>query len=123
MFYGATAEIFRLAENQRKRMTPSERKLWDYLKIKSNTGYKFRRQHPISHFVVDFYCHPLQLVIEVDGGIHSREDIVEKDANREEELKSFGLQIMRFRNEEVDLFFEDVMQSIAERIEGIRRGV
>jgi very-short-patch-repair endonuclease len=93
-------------------MTPSEKILWESLKGKSLGGHKFRRQHPVDKFIVDFYCHELKLVIELDGGIHDTLDQMEYDSGRTYELEEFGLKILRFKNELVlnDLSF--VIQEI-----------
>jgi very-short-patch-repair endonuclease len=101
MHYGADAFSFRNAERLRNRMTEAEITLWNELKNNRFMGLKFRRQHPIDRFVVDFYCHKHQLVIEVDGGIHLSKEVKENDINRELELKNRGLNIVRFTNEEV----------------------
>ena len=64
-------------------------------------GYKFRRQHPVREFIVDFFCAEKELVIEIDGKIHQLPDVSEKDENRTAELESLGLTVIRFTNEEV----------------------
>jgi cyclase len=64
--------------------------LWNYLKT-NEWKLKFRRQHPLSLYVVDFYCHSLKLAIEVDGSIHDHEEVKRNDAEREKNLKSLGL--------------------------------
>ena len=94
-------------------MTPAEKKLWDYLKGKSLSGFKFRRQHPIKKFIVDFYCHELKLVIELDGSIHDQPDQAEHDLGRKFELEEFGLKVIRFRNEEVFDLTEEVLDRIS----------
>jgi very-short-patch-repair endonuclease len=101
MHYGADAFSFRNAERLRNRMTEAEIALWDELKSNKFLGLKFRRQHPINRFVVDFYCHKHFLVIELDGGIHLSKEVKENDSNRELELKNMGLNIVRFTNEEI----------------------
>ncbi|MDX5478449.1 MAG: endonuclease domain-containing protein [Cyclobacteriaceae bacterium] len=101
LFYGASPEIHRRAIELRKRMTPAEKVLWHFLKGKSVDGFKFRRQHPINKYIVDFYCHQIKLVIEVDGGIHDEIEQKEYDAGRTFALEEFGLKVIRFRNEEI----------------------
>lgn len=101
LFYGASPEIHRRARELRKQMTPAEKFLWAFLKGKSLGGYKFRRQHPIKSYIVDFYCHEIKLVIELDGSIHDHFDNPEYDLGRTFELEEFGLKVIRFRNEEV----------------------
>ncbi|TMI87892.1 MAG: DUF559 domain-containing protein [Bacteroidetes bacterium] len=100
MFYGASSFVFQRAEELRNRMTQSEEILWKFIHI-NEWKLKFRRQHPIANWVVDFYCHPIKLVIEVDGGIHETEDVKKNDEEREKYLKKLGLSVLRFNNEEV----------------------
>ena len=70
MFYGAKPVTFERANLLRKSMTPSEKKLWQFLKNKQLNRLRFRRQHPINIFIADFYCHSAKLVVELDGEIH-----------------------------------------------------
>ena len=99
--YGAKPEIFDRAQQLRKDMTEAEKKLWKRLRNRKFEGLKFRRQHPISRFIVDFYCHEKLLVLEVDGGIHEEAEVKERDEGREKELENFGLTVIRITNEEV----------------------
>jgi very-short-patch-repair endonuclease len=62
-------------------------------------GFKFRRQHAIGRFVVDFYCGEANLVIEVDGPVHRGQAVV--DAERQREIEARGLRVIRFHNDEV----------------------
>ncbi len=82
-------------------MTTAEKLLWEELRNRSLSRYKFRRQHPVREFIVDFYCHEKQLVIEVDGEIHQKADISERDINRTAELERMGIMVIRFSNDEV----------------------
>jgi len=100
MHYGATPKVFRNAARLRKNMTDPEKKLWEYLKTQP-LGYKFRRQHPISKYILDFYCHKLRLSIEVDGGYHLTKEQREIDNQRTEFLKSVGITEIRFTNQEI----------------------
>lgn len=102
MFYGAGAKIFEHAKALRKNMTPAETKLWEYLKGKKVKGLRFRPQHPIDGYIADFYCHPVKLVIEVDGGIHKSKDQKEYDLGGEADLRIHGIEILRFTNEEIE---------------------
>jgi acetylglutamate kinase len=111
MFYGAGPLIFKRAEDLRKNMTSAEKIIWQHIHI-NEWKLKFRRQHPISNFVVDFYCHPIKLVIEIDGDIHENEDEKKKDISREKTLISFGLKILRFNNEDVYKNSKDVLKKI-----------
>jgi len=110
--YGATPEIFDRAQQLRKEMTDAETKLWKKLRNHRFEGLKFRRQHPIGQFIADFYCHEKRLVVEVDGSIHNVLDVKERDDGREEELKNFGLTVVRFTNDEIELDIENVLKKL-----------
>jgi very-short-patch-repair endonuclease len=101
MFYGATATTIRAASILRRNMTLTEKILWKKLKNRNLFNSKFRRQHPISFFIVDFYCHEYKLVIEVDGMIHNNKESIEYDLGRTAELNKFGIKVIRFTNDEV----------------------
>lgn len=87
-----------LARKFRKEMTPEESILWRYLR-NSALGFKFRRQQVIDGFIVDFYCHALGLVIEVDGGIHQTQK--DYDLARDRIIQTRGLQVLRVSNEDI----------------------
>ena len=84
----------------RSQPTPAEHHLWQYLR-KNQLGVKFRRQHGIHHYIVDFYCPEHALAIEVDGEVHTSEYAREYDQERDNLLKSCGLQVLRFTNHQV----------------------
>ena len=107
MFYGADAMTLRAAGMLRRNMTKAELILWKKLKDKSIFKSKFRRQHPIDIFIVDFYCHEYKLVIEIDGEVHNNENI-EYDLGRTAELNKFGIKVLRFTNEEVIYNLDEV---------------
>ena len=99
------------AKEFRKNPTLAEKKLWqDYLKT-----FKFRvlRQRPIDRFIVDFYCAALKLVIEIDGDCHFTEDAQVYDWERTKILEGYGLQVVRFTNNQVMNNFEAVCEQIA----------
>ena len=104
MFNEAHPLVFANAKALRKNMTEAEKVLWGYLKSGVN-GLKIRRQHAIGIYIADFYCHPVKLVIELDGESHFWQDGIEKDKIKEEYLKSIGVKVVRFENKWV---FEDV---------------
>ncbi len=83
----------------RQTMTPTERVLWKALRNQQINGLKFRRQHPIGPYIVDYCCLHPQIVIELDGPIHDSQ--VEYDADRDEYLRTLGFRVLRFRNDEV----------------------
>jgi cyclase len=112
MFLKASFEIFEKAKALRDNPTQSEMVLWGYLQ-KRPLGYKFRRQHPIKIFVLDFYCHELRLAIEADGSIHLDRKIAAKDEERQKYLEEKGISFLRFTNEEI----EKRLETVAEKIE------
>lgn len=112
MFYAAKPEIFRKAYTLRNNMTPAELLLWERLKQNKLNGYRFKAQHPISQFIVDFYCHKVKLVIELDGSIHELTERKEYDAGRTYELKQLGITEIRFKNEQVLADIEGVLSEI-----------
>lgn len=115
MFNGASYLIFKNAKQLRKNMTAAEMVLWLHLR-KGLYGLKFRRQHPIGLFIVDFYCHKVKLVIEIDGSIHNLEDVKENDKLREKELQKWGYSVIRFTNDELLHKCEEVINAITQKI-------
>ena len=82
-------------------MTPAEQLLWTKLRSKQCHSFKFRRQHAIGPFIVDFFCPEESLVVEVDGDVHAEKTQRIKDRQRERHLRSLGLQVIRYTNHEV----------------------
>jgi len=115
MHYGACPAIFKLARYLRKNPTKAEAVLWKHLR-KNKMGRRFRRQHPTWLYVVDFYCHPLRLVIEVDGGVHEDPEEQINDMERTENLESLGLHIIRFSNEQVLFDIDNTLSKIADKM-------
>jgi len=97
------------AARLRRDMTEAERLVWDRLRNRQLSGFKFRRQVTIGPFVVDFLCPEAKLIVEIDGGQHS----VDKDAARSAYLEGQGYRIFRFWNHEVMSNLEGVLQAIA----------
>ena len=87
------------ARELRKNQTKAEGVLWNALRHRQRLGHKFRRQHVIDQFIVDFYCAEARLVIEVDGAVH--EFTGERDQARQAQLEALGLRVTRFTNDEV----------------------
>jgi very-short-patch-repair endonuclease len=81
--------------------TRAEKKLWSVLQRAQLNGLSFRRQHPVGTYIVDFYCSAIRLVIEVDGGQHNDPRHQAADARRSQLLRSKGITILRFWNNEV----------------------
>lgn len=116
MHYGADAFSFKTAESLRITETYPEKIMWEALKNRKFEGLKFRRQHPINRFIVDFYCHQYKLAIELDGSVHENEEVKDRDIERENELKSYGLNILRLTNKELLTNFKQVLIKIKEFI-------
>ena len=89
------------AREFRKRPTPAERRAWELLRDRRILGVKFRLQHRIRGFVVDFYCHELRLVLEIDGPVHDTPEQKAYDAERTVILERLGLRVVRIPNEAV----------------------
>lgn len=109
---GTTPEVEQAARHFRQNLTPAEVKLWSALRRRQLEGFKFRCQHPVGRFVVDFYCPACKLVVEVDGDVHNQQK--EYDQARTEQLELYGYQVLRFTNEEVLKNLSTVLTHIAE---------
>ena|SRR3989339_106500 len=102
----------------RRQITDGEYSLWYWLR-NNEFKHKFRRQVSIGSFIVDFYCHKLKLIIEVDGGIHN--DQIEYDTRRETWLKSQGYNIIRVNNEECVHLADKALKTIKTKIEELTK--
>ena len=98
----------------RQRQTKAESLIWTVLRAKRLAGLKFRRQHAIGPYIVDFACIEKDVVIELDGGYHEHQ--YEKDRVRQAFLESEGWQVIRFSNEDVLSDVEAVAISIARQM-------
>lgn len=109
-----TAKIVHAARDQRRQPTPAEKKLWEALRDRRLAGLKFRRQHPFQQFILDAFCVEHQLEVEVDGEVHDELAQAVYDAERTEFLLARGIRVLRFRNEEIENNFEEVLKRIVE---------
>ena len=105
-----------ISRGLRSMSTTSEQLLWDQLRNRRLMGCKFRRQHPILNYVVDFYCIEKKLIIEVDGSIHKIDEVRERDHRRECDLVKGGRRIIRFTNGEICNNMPTVLQKIADKL-------
>ncbi len=105
------AKIKPLARQKRRAPTPAEDALWQRLRNRQLNGAKFRRQHAIDRFIVDFYCAEARLLVEVDGPIHDYTP--EEDALRQAFLEALGFRMARFTNEAVLTEMDAVLGTIA----------
>jgi very-short-patch-repair endonuclease len=96
-------------------MTDAERYLWNYIK-NEQIGVRFRRQHIIGDYIVDFICLKQKLIIEVDGGYHNNPTQQQKDRIRQNWLESMGYKVLRFNNNDIFHQIESVITIIKQNI-------
>jgi very-short-patch-repair endonuclease len=100
----------------RRNMTEAERRLWSALCDRRAAGFKFRRQHQIGHYIVDFFCPQARLIVEADGAQHEDEEQAWYDYRRTRWLMSRGYRVLRFRNLDVLRFPYQVVARIEEAL-------
>jgi very-short-patch-repair endonuclease len=111
-------------EERRKKLrnnsTQAEIFLWNYLKHSKLERRKFRRQHSIGNYIVDFYCPKEKLIIELDGEVHFNNEAIEYDKRRTTFLETKGFKVIRFENQEVmyniDLVLEKIISNFIKNI-------
>ena len=106
--------ITKRARELRQKMTLSEKILWQFLRGSTFAGLRFRRQHPVGHYITDFCCLQKKLIIELDGGYHNK--IEREDKDRDNFLKEHGFHILRFTNDHVFDQIEWTLQTIAHEL-------
>ena len=102
----------------RNNATPAEQVLWSMLQHSNLGGYKFRRQHSVGPYILDFYCPTEKLAIEVDGDSHFTDDAIEYDHERTAYLNGLGVRVLRFLNTDVYVNLQEVCERILEEING-----
>jgi len=102
------------ARTLRRSSTDAERRLWSALRDRRLRGYRFRRQHPIGRFIVDFACTRHRLIVEADGGQHNENGA---DAQRTAWLEHHGWRVLRFWNNEILANTEGVIETIVKVLE------
>jgi len=107
-----TKPVRRLAQNLRKNQTDAEQILWSKLRSRGLSGFKFRRQHPIDNYILDFYCNEALLAIEIDGGQHAEEKYCKIDNHRTASLNQKGIRVIRYWNNDVLENTDDVLEDI-----------
>ncbi len=120
IYFGAGPELIRIAGDLRKSMTQAEKVLWERLRNRQINGFRFRRQHPIKDFVVDFFCYDTMLVIEVDGSVHNDLSQKERDEQRTLILKRLGIHEIRFTNDEGNNRTDQVINKIEKELQAMR---
>lgn len=107
-------QLLEFAKSMRHTATDAEAFMWQLLRAKRFMNLKFRRQHVIKPYIVDFYCHEIGLVIELDGSQHGMDNAIEYDAERTMFLEDLGLTVVRYWNHDVlglmDMVLEDLWQ-------------
>ena len=99
-----------LARQMRARATPAEAALWSRLRSRQLEGRRFRRQHAIGRYIVDFYCAERHLVVELDGDVHRQR--AAHDAQRDRHLRALGLRVLRLTNDQVVLDLDSALALI-----------
>jgi very-short-patch-repair endonuclease len=107
------SHLTQLAKNLRTHATEAERILWRHLRGHRFANIKFRRQHPIENYIVDFVCFKLKLIIELDGSQHFASSY---DRQRDLRLTNSGFKILRFWNNEIFENLEGILDRIYEEI-------
>jgi adenine-specific DNA-methyltransferase len=103
-------DIRAYAREMRSRMTDAEALLWMLLRNRRIAGAKFRRQHPVGRYILDFYCDEKKLGVELDGGQHG--EAIAYDEKRDAWLRSQGILVLRFWNNQMLAETEAVMETI-----------
>jgi ATP-dependent helicase HrpA/adenine-specific DNA-methyltransferase len=96
----------------RKKATDTERTLWRHLRNRNFAGYKFRRQHPLGCYILDFYSPAAKLAIELDGGGHNYQLRRTRDRRRSNVLADHGVAVLRFWNHQVRYELDSVLRAI-----------
>ena len=102
------------ARNLRQKQTDAEQTLWRHLRARHLQGWKFRRQHQVGSYIVDFVCTDAWLIVELDGGQHA--DQVTYDERRTLELQAMGYRVLRFWNNDVLANPESILEVLLEAL-------
>ncbi len=109
-----------LARNFRKQRILSEVILWKAIKGKA-LKVEFHRQVPMLSFIVDFYCHEIKLVIEINGSSHNHDEVIQYDNYRQELIEKYGVTFLRFLDIDVRNNLQNVLKEIASKINDLRK--
>ena len=110
----AIGKLYHYGRELRQESTEAEKLLWAELRNRKLNGLKFRRQHPLDKFIVDFYCNERKIVVELDGSVHDEKINKDHDEARTAMLAGLNVIVLRFQNEEVISNIEDVLNKIRE---------
>jgi very-short-patch-repair endonuclease len=114
------AKFLSFASEMRRNPAPAEQKLWECLRDRQLRGFKFRRQHVSGKFITDFYCHQIDLIVEIDGDSHDRRATY--DASRTKILERDGMVVIRFVNQDVFDFLNCVLEEVLRQCEVLAAG-
>jgi DNA-3-methyladenine glycosylase len=106
------SDLLPIKRRLRSNQTPAEQLLWAKLRRNQIHGLKFCRQHGIGSYIVDFFCPERALVIEVDGDVHASENKIKKDRQRENNLYSLGIRVIRYNNDDILHNLDGVLENI-----------
>src|SRR5690554_775289 len=114
-------ELLGYRRKLRSNATPAEAFLWKHLQRSQLEGRKFRSQHSIKNFIVDFYCASEKLIVELDGQVHMNPLAQEYDRKREAVIEGLGFVVIRFENKMVFDFLPSVLKTIRDHFEENRK--
>jgi very-short-patch-repair endonuclease len=103
-YFSNKKEIKHFRKNLRNNSTSAEAAFWNLVRNKKLRGHKFRRQHSLGNYIVDFYCSSEKIIIELDGDPHGEYYKIEEDKERDELLEKMGYTVLRFENK---IIFQD----------------
>lgn len=112
-------ELLEKRKALRNNATQAEKYLWQELKNSQIFNKKFRRQHSVDNYILDFYCPEIRLAIELDGEHHYEEEQKEYDKKRTEYLNEVGIKVIRFRNTDVIFGRDDIVKEIKRVIQNL----
>lgn len=97
-------------------MTPAEKLFWSKVANREFQNLKFRKQHGIANYIVDFYCPEKKLIIEIDGDTHGIDKVIEQDRARTDYLESLGYNMIRYNNGDIMTNIDGVFEDLSSRI-------
>ena|SRR3989338_5262248 len=100
----------------RRDLTPAEKLFWSKVSNRQFYNLKFRKQHGVANYIVDFYCPEKKLIIEIDGDTHASEKDIENDKKRDKYIASLGYVIIRYHNQDVRKNIEGVFEDLKEKM-------
>jgi very-short-patch-repair endonuclease len=119
----AIGKLYQYGRELRQESTEAEKLLWEELRNRKFNGLKFRRQHPLDKFIVDFYCNEKKIVLELDGGVHNEKINKEYDEARTAMLAGLNIIVLRFKNEEVIIDMQGVLKKIRDVANMLNRNI